>query len=402
MKKSTSNFLTISNSQFPQQYFSIHHYAGRVDYSAMGFLVKNQDSAVLNYDAVELFKHKSSNLFVKKQLLPFMIHDEDQNTLNDIASPMRRSKSSNINKMSVSAQFRVQLRSLRFKIESTSPHYVRCLKPNDDLVPDNFAPKLIAHQLQCAGVLEAVRVSRLGYPQRYSHVAFYNRYKLFCSNPNFQDIESNCEQITSFLVDKLSKHILLCEPDQPSSPSSKQSLSASMFIQMGRTKVFLRQAAFDFIEEWRLEKVQDSAILLQAFVRRCIYSNRFRKILLSTVILQSAFRMVLATRKVRHRRNMIAAIILQTKIRVFIARKEYFTVRYVVAWAQRVYRGKLDRKFYRKLVASVKVVVIQKNWRMFTAKLKSAYVFDNVLRIQVRGLLIKLSSYFWFTNLSQY
>jgi hypothetical protein len=63
------------------------------------------------------------------------------------------------------------------KIDTTCPHYVRCLKPNDLLIPDHFDPVIIADQLRCAGVIEAVRVSRVGNPHRYSHANFVKRYK---------------------------------------------------------------------------------------------------------------------------------------------------------------------------------------------------------------------------------
>jgi myosin heavy subunit len=58
----------------------------------------------------------------------------------------------------------------------TTPHYIRCLKPNDDLAPNTFEPKNIVEQLRCGGVLEAVRVSRAGYPTRYPHDVFFARY----------------------------------------------------------------------------------------------------------------------------------------------------------------------------------------------------------------------------------
>jgi myosin-5 len=45
------------------------------------------------------------------------------------------------------------------------------------LIPDHFDPVIIADQLRCAGVIEAVRVSRVGYPQRYTHANFLKRYK---------------------------------------------------------------------------------------------------------------------------------------------------------------------------------------------------------------------------------
>lgn len=77
---------------------------------------------------------------------------------------------------SIGAQFSSQLKSLRSRIDATVPHYIRCLKPNDDLVPHCFEPKNIVEQLRCGGVLEAVRVSRAGYPTRYPHEVFLARY----------------------------------------------------------------------------------------------------------------------------------------------------------------------------------------------------------------------------------
>jgi myosin-5 len=46
------------------------------------------------------------------------------------------------------------------------------------LVPDLFDASLIGNQLRCAGVIEAVRVSRLGYSQRYCHSSFITRYRV--------------------------------------------------------------------------------------------------------------------------------------------------------------------------------------------------------------------------------
>ena len=77
---------------------------------------------------------------------------------------------------SVGAKFYEQLKHLRARIDHTSPHYIRCLKPNDELHPDEFDPKKIVEQLRYSGVLEAVRVSRAGYPMRYPHGQFISRY----------------------------------------------------------------------------------------------------------------------------------------------------------------------------------------------------------------------------------
>lgn len=81
-------------------------------------------------------------------------------------------------KTTVGKQFTEQLRKLTVRIDTTHPHYIRCIKPNAELVPNNFNAFMISEQLRYAGVLEAVRVSRVGYPQRYAHELFVHRYGL--------------------------------------------------------------------------------------------------------------------------------------------------------------------------------------------------------------------------------
>jgi myosin-5 len=62
----------------------------------------------------------------------------------------------------VASQFRAQLRSLMDIINSTTPHFIRCIKPNAECAPNVIDKALVINQLKCGGVLEAARVSRLG------------------------------------------------------------------------------------------------------------------------------------------------------------------------------------------------------------------------------------------------
>lgn len=104
---------------------------------------------------------------------------------------------------SVCAKFAEQLVDLRVRINATSPHYIRCLKPNDELLPDDFDPKQIVEQLRYSGVLEAVRVSRAGYPTRYPHSQFISRYYML--GDLGQDRTIRNKDIIS-LVKNVSKH----------------------------------------------------------------------------------------------------------------------------------------------------------------------------------------------------
>jgi len=58
-----------------------------------------------------------------------------------------------------------------------SLHYVQCLKLSDNLVAYTFDNTIIADQLRYAGVLEAVKISRIGHSQRYVQLSFMQRYR---------------------------------------------------------------------------------------------------------------------------------------------------------------------------------------------------------------------------------
>jgi hypothetical protein len=149
--------------------FSIEHYAGFVEYCTDGWIEKNKDQ--LPAAASDLLKSSDFGLI---DVLQRYVRSEDRAGRGTIATK------------SVSSQFSQQLKVLRARIDETVPHYVRCLKPNDDLVPGYFEPKNIVEQLRCNGVLEAVRVSRAGYPTRYPHDVFLARYSIL-GEPNASD-----------------------------------------------------------------------------------------------------------------------------------------------------------------------------------------------------------------------
>lgn len=153
------NRFSASSSQRVDYLFSIEHYAGFVEYTTDGWLEKNKDQLPAT----------SSDLLMSSQF------DLIQNIRRFVRVEERGGRGTVATK-SVSSQFSAQLRTLRARIDETVPHYVRCLKPNDDLAPDYFEPKNVVEQLRCGGVLEAVRVSRAGYPTRYPHEVFFARY----------------------------------------------------------------------------------------------------------------------------------------------------------------------------------------------------------------------------------
>ena len=177
--------------------FSIEHYAGLVEYTTDGWLEKNKDQ--LPSASSELLKSSEFDLLLD---MTRFIRTEDRGGRGTVATK------------SVSSQFSAQLRVLRSRIETTIPHYIRCLKPNDQLVPDRFDPKNIVEQLRCGGVLEAVRVSRAGYPTRYPHDVFAARYYVLADkkdntpmSPLFDGRQSQRQSELKRLIGKVAKDL---------------------------------------------------------------------------------------------------------------------------------------------------------------------------------------------------
>ena len=84
-------------------------------------------------------------------------------------------------KKTVGAAFRDSLNLLMENLNSTNPHYVRCIKPNDAKQSFTFDNKRAVQQLRACGVLETVRISAAGYPSRWTYYDFFLRYRCVTS-----------------------------------------------------------------------------------------------------------------------------------------------------------------------------------------------------------------------------
>ena len=99
-----------------------------------------------------------------------------------VSSAASKSKSGTMDnkkshKKTVGAAFRDSLNLLMENLNSTNPHYVRCIKPNDEKQSFKFDNKRAVQQLRACGVLETVRISAAGYPSRWTYYDFYVRYR---------------------------------------------------------------------------------------------------------------------------------------------------------------------------------------------------------------------------------
>jgi myosin V len=234
-----------------------------VEYTADGWVEKNRDE--LPKESTE-FLRKSPNEFVQELALII----EGSVNVAEIGGGGKNGRQQLTR--TVGGQFRDQLKDLRQQIEQTSPCNIRCLKPNDVLVPTQFEIPIVAEKLRCGGVLEAVRVARAGFPQHYPHKEFVRRYrplvwrewqkKVVGSSKNFTDV---CRNLIDVLFEKLQQ--LETAEKQASSEESLGPRFVKLGMQMGKNKVFLRQREFEGLERQRGHEQGKAALLLNTTFR---------------------------------------------------------------------------------------------------------------------------------------
>ncbi|KAA0157294.1 hypothetical protein FNF29_00646 [Cafeteria roenbergensis] len=326
---SSSSRFSVSRMQQSRRQFAIRHYAGEVVYTADGFCDKNKDS--IPAEAAELVA--ASTFAVTASF--FEPTPEEAKAAEEEAAAAAKSQGRGRRRgggmsKTVSTQFRSQLQSLMTVVRATSPHYIRCIKPNSKAVPKVMERLSLVQQLRCNGVLEAVRVSRLGYPVRLPHDAFLARYA--CLLPRAQAAAG--------------------KPPPPQSQPAERgiwllsnlgALEDGSF-QVGKTKIFFRKGCYDAIEKQRTSVLRSAAVRLQAAARRFVYRSRFLAAREAAVVLQCAVRSRLARKQLRLLQENRAAVTVQRIARGFTRRLAFLRYRSAVVSLQAALRGAAGRR----------------------------------------------------------
>ncbi|CAI4228131.1 unnamed protein product [Auanema sp. JU1783] len=195
--------------------FMVKHYAGDVVYNVEGFCDRNRD--VLYPDLI-LLMQQSTNSFAKQFF---------QDSVNT---------SGGKRPTTFSTKIRNQANALVESLMKCTPHYVRCIKPNETKRSGDWDEQRVRHQVEYLGLKENIRVRRAGYAYRRPFEKFLWRYAILTDEtwPSWTgDPKKGCEIILGRVG---------LERDQ---------------YQMGRTKVFIKNPESLFLLEERRERKYD-------------------------------------------------------------------------------------------------------------------------------------------------
>ena len=162
--------------------FIINHYAGPVGYLIEGFVDKNRDT--LPGELTQLFTTSSNPLLVAL----FKPGGEGGRDGEPVQKSARgggargRSGGGGKRTTALAAQFAGSLDELMAVLQRTTPHFVRCVKPNFDLKPNQLDGANVMRQLREMGMVHVVRARKMGFAHRYTFERFLSRYGYLLKN----------------------------------------------------------------------------------------------------------------------------------------------------------------------------------------------------------------------------
>uniref|UniRef100_A0A673ZRS2 Myosin VB n=1 Tax=Salmo trutta TaxID=8032 RepID=A0A673ZRS2_SALTR len=344
--------------------FIVIHFADKVEYQCDGFLEKNRDTVY--EEQINILKAS------KFQLVADLFQDTNKDSSISTSSS---SKSSRVNvraskptpkvpnkehRKTVGHQFRSSLQLLMETLNATTPHYVRCIKPNDEKEAFSFESRRAVQQLRACGVLETIRISAAGYPSRWTYPDFFNRYRVLMkkSDMTVGDKKLVCRNLLETLVK---------DPDK---------------FQFGKTKIFFRAGQVAYLEKLRADKFRSACIKIQKTVRGWLQRVRYQKIRKSAINLQRYGRGYMARRYAEQLRLTRAALICQKQYRMVRERRGYLRVRQGVVTIQAFTRGMLTRRIFQEFLLHHKAMIIQKHVRGWLTRRKFRRARNAAITIQ--------------------
>ncbi|CAE7446087.1 XI-2 [Symbiodinium pilosum] len=359
-------------------WFVIKHFAGPVSYCTDSFLDKNRDQ--LSNDLIECVGN-SSNQFVAN------LFRKDPKFAEAFAKEEDQPKGGKKKKYTVSSEFKEQLSSLMDVVDLTEPHFIRCIKPNPQNLPDLFDRKGVTEQLRYGGVLQVVQVSRAGYPVRINHQECWDDYKVVGSQKVVSELRHL--QDPKIRAQKLLEHL----DAELNIPKPKHGLSWAV----GKTLVFFKLPAFERVKFARLELLIKSTTLIQASWRGKVRRRMFVAIRLFTRHVQALLRSKQARADLQRRRSEDSATKLQASARAKLARTRYQNILRKVIKIQAVRRGVLGRRYAKEHKRHVSAARLQslvrtkKDQRIYDALRLSIQFAQQRLRMRnAKGQLKKL------------
>ncbi|KAM3836001.1 unconventional myosin-Vc-like, partial [Diretmus argenteus] len=341
--------------------FVIQHFADKVEYQCKGFLEKNRDA---------LYEELVDTMRVSKfPLLAAFFHEEEQSTPTSKSFKVRPArpgvKAANKQlRTSVGDKFRSSLYLLMETLNATTPHYVRCIKPNDEKLPFEYDSRRVVQQLRACGVLETIHISAQSYPSRWTYIEFYSRYSILMTLQEgaLNDKKQTCKTVLQRLIQDSNQY------------------------KFGRTKIFFRAGQVAYLEKLRLDRLRGACVVIQKHARGWSQRRKYRRMREAAIVLQEYIRGKRQIRKTvtaERLKQGWAALVIQTRWRGYRMRQIYQLVHLAAITIQAFTRGWIARKRYKTMMEEQKALILQKYARAWLVRRRFQTMRRLVLNVQL-------------------
>ncbi|NWT54611.1 MYO19 protein, partial [Erythrocercus mccallii] len=306
IEKALSTNQCLSRDKFSKKpNFIISHYAGKVCYQLAAMVEKNKDA--VPPELVHVLQNSKDPLLQKL----FPVTEKNQNntkTQNKAAV------------VTVVSKFKSSLEHLMEILSRTTPHYIRCIKPNADCKAMTFRREEVLSQLQACGIVEAISISAAGFPVRIPFQSFTERYELLRKSwgsgkkrvwdkSNSHPAEKKGE--TPVMDDDKAPRAAVLEILQDAvrgqTPAQETGNGAGIpSVYCGKTKVFLANSTLELLEARRAEVLNEKAFCIQCCWRR--FKEKTAKEKRSATLIQAAVRSWLAKNRFQRVRRAAGVI----------------------------------------------------------------------------------------------
>lgn len=191
--------------------FELSHYSGSVSYSTTGFVERNIDLLLID---------------VEQYATLFNWYSTTPNDVDHFLNGFNK-------KTTTITQFKHSLHSLLEKLSKTNSQYIRCIKANQEKKELFFDEFFVSKQLQSFGMMEVIKISSLGFPNKLSKKEFKKRFYV--------------------LSDDFS--ILLEEISPPNS------------YRIGKTIIFMKEGILGDLEKRRITLMNGLCTCIQGYLR---------------------------------------------------------------------------------------------------------------------------------------
>ncbi|TDH70457.1 hypothetical protein CCR75_003224 [Bremia lactucae] len=347
-----------------QMHFLLHHYAGSVLYDAEGFVEKNKDS--LQTDLLELLGSSSNGLmsivFGNDSKTAFMTDADLSVRLATMMESGRRSvvsrKTSSFMQETVSYKFKAQLSLLMSDISRTDVHYVRCIKPNSQKSPNIYEIDAVVNQLRCAGVVEAIRITRSAFPNKMAHEKFLRRFVMLKSKQSTK--MTNKSTTVADACEQLGQELLSTSAFDRTQQGSEHSTTPNFVV--GKSLVYFGKGVLELLELRRTTFVHDRAMVIQQAVRRWVARRRIKRIRVLIAKLQALQRCRTQRRFYLDQRKKCVVVQsvwrgVRSRQRVYLLMKEKCAIKVQTAYRKHLFERKYAtfRNAVIKLQSSLKM-----------------------------------------------